>query len=207
MYFDDGDEAHGSIVPLAPLTEDEQRQQRAQWEAYERQLEEDSRSLYLVRDELRMQTWEEQERRDQDEKRMLSKGSRKRGAESLPTCHYTGCQQTYRTKTVTCPHPNNTGDKLRAEYPDLEYSFCSTRCVVNFAHYEAGTPDATDPILEIMRVRHPGISIAATQSPADALRALFSDMSLADTEKTRAVGTTDAVTWIEKRDKTIVSKE
>jgi hypothetical protein len=209
MYFDDGEGE--PVVPMAPLTEAEERQQRAQWEAYERQLQEDSRSLCLVRDEPRMQSWEEQERRERDEQRLMGrgdggKGGRKRGADELPTCHYTGCQQTYRNKSVTCPHPRNTGDKLRAEYPDLEYQFCSTRCVVDFAHYEAGTPEATDPILEVMRVRHPGISIAPTKSPMEAMLALFAGQSLADTEKTRAVGTSAEVTWIEKRDKTIVSK-
>lgn len=207
MYFDEGDE----VVPMTPLTEEEERQQRAQWEAYERQLEEDSRSLFLVRDEPRMQSWEEEERRERDEQRLMGrgaggKGGRKRGAEELPTCHYTGCQQTYRNKSVTCPHPLNTGDKLRAEYPDLEYQFCSTQCVVDFAHFEAGSPDSTDPILAVMRVRHPGISIAPGKSPMEAMLKLFAGQSLEDNEKTRAVGTSTNVTWIEKRDKTIVSK-
>ena len=124
----------------------------------------------------------------------------------MPTCHYFGCEQTFRNAPVTCPHPKNVSDKFRQEFPDLAYSFCSTQCVVDFAHFEVN-PDDTKAVLDVMRVRHPGISIAVGRSPAEALQKMFSNVSLTDSEKTRAVGTTERVTWIEKRDKTVVSKD
>lgn len=127
--------------------------------------------LPIVHDGLRMEKAEWQEAREDHDREhnaisLVSAARGKRRAAPVRTflCHYVGCRASVAGESLLCPHPDSY---VNPSIPDMEYEFCSYKCMDAWALYEVGEPVSL--ILHQLIERRAGGTVVPMPPPCETL--------------------------------------